>query len=130
MGKIVRHSQEELEKGARQKGAPDWAKVDALTDEEATSNALSDPDNRPLTDEELAAMKPAREVLPELLGEELAKELLKHRGRPKKQTRKQQITLRISPEVVEYFRSTGRGWQSRIDQTLQEAVKKKTTHAA
>lgn len=34
----------------------DWAKLDALTDEEIEAAALSDPDNPPLTDEQLAQM--------------------------------------------------------------------------
>lgn len=35
----------------------DWARVDAMTDEEAYQNALDDPDNPPLTDERLATMR-------------------------------------------------------------------------
>ncbi len=34
----------------------DWARLDAMTEEEIEANALSDPDNPPLTDEELANM--------------------------------------------------------------------------
>lgn len=34
----------------------DWARLDAMTEEEIEANALSDPDNPPLTDEELADM--------------------------------------------------------------------------
>ncbi|WP_310219344.1 helix-turn-helix domain-containing protein [Neorhizobium sp. 2083] len=33
----------------------DWARVDAMTDEEAEANALSDPDNPPMTGEQLRA---------------------------------------------------------------------------
>jgi len=33
----------------------------------------------------------------------------------------------MSPEVIEYFKSTGDGWQSRIDKTLREVVKRKAT---
>jgi putative transcriptional regulator len=43
----------------------DWARFDALTDEEVEAAALSDPDNPPLTEEELAQMRrvvSAREV--------------------------------------------------------------------
>lgn len=36
----------------------DWARVDAMTDEEVEANALSDPDNPPLTAEQLARLKP------------------------------------------------------------------------
>lgn len=36
----------------------DWARIDAMTDEEVEANALSDPDNPPLTAEELQRMHP------------------------------------------------------------------------
>jgi uncharacterized protein (DUF4415 family) len=51
-------------------------------DEALTRAAQSDPDNPPLTDEELANMRPAREILPQLIGENAARLLLKTRGRP------------------------------------------------
>jgi putative transcriptional regulator len=35
----------------------DWAKFSALTDEEVIARAMTDPDNRPLTDADLARMK-------------------------------------------------------------------------
>jgi putative transcriptional regulator len=35
----------------------DWAKIDAMTDEEIEAAARSDPDNPPLTDAELAQMR-------------------------------------------------------------------------
>ncbi|MGH2617929.1 MAG: helix-turn-helix domain-containing protein [Thermomicrobiales bacterium] len=37
----------------------DWARLEAMTEEEIEANALSDPDNPPLTPEELARMRPA-----------------------------------------------------------------------
>jgi hypothetical protein len=33
------------------KGQTDWARIDAMTEEEVEQNALSDPDNQPFTDE-------------------------------------------------------------------------------
>ena len=41
-------------------------------------------------------------------------------GRPKAQTTKVPIAIRLSPDVVEYFKATGSGWQSRIDAALHE----------
>ena len=41
-------------------------------------------------------------------------------GRPKAETVKVPIAIRLSPEVVEYFKATGAGWQSRIDSALHE----------
>ena len=35
----------------------DWVRLDAMTEEEIEANALSDPDNPPLTDEELARLQ-------------------------------------------------------------------------
>jgi putative transcriptional regulator len=38
------------------KSRTNWARLDAMTEEEIEANALSDPDNPPITDEELARM--------------------------------------------------------------------------
>jgi Ca2+-binding EF-hand superfamily protein len=40
----------------------DWAKLDAMTDEEIEAAARSDPDNPPLTDEELKNLRPVRKT--------------------------------------------------------------------
>ena len=39
------------------RGNTDWARLDALTNEEIVSEALSDPDAKPLTPEQLARMR-------------------------------------------------------------------------
>jgi len=39
---------------------------------------------------------------------------------------KERITIRLSPNVVETFRATGTGWQTRMDAALQDWLK---THA-
>lgn len=39
---------------------------------------------------------------------------------------KERITIRLSPEVVETFRASGAGWQTRMDAALQDWLK---THA-
>ena len=41
-------------------------------------------------------------------------------GRPKAEKTKVPIAIRLSPDVVEYFKATGAGWQSRIDAALHE----------
>ena len=43
-------------------------------------------------------------------------------GRPKSDSPKKAISIRLSPEVVEYFQATGIGWQTRVDEALQEYV--------
>ena len=37
--------------------AVDWARIDAMTDEEIEAAAVADPDNPPLTDEQLRSMR-------------------------------------------------------------------------
>jgi uncharacterized protein (DUF4415 family) len=43
-------------------------------------------------------------------------------GRPKAADPKRQITLRLDPDVLEKFRATGKGWQSRINAELRKAL--------
>ncbi len=51
----------------------------------------------------------------------------KLRGRPKAAITKERITIRLSPDVVGAFRSTGQGWQTRVDAALRDWLK---THSA
>lgn len=44
---------------------------------------------------------------------------------PQKAPIKKQISLRLSPEVIEHFKATGKGWQTRIDETLKKAIEPK-----
>ncbi|MDY5420891.1 BrnA antitoxin family protein [Actinobacillus porcinus] len=79
-------------------------------------------DNTPLTDEELAQFRPLAEVMPaEFVNMVLAHqtERKKMRGKQKAPT-KQVTTIRLSPVVLEKFRATGKGWQSRINDVLLE----------
>jgi len=43
-------------------------------------------------------------------------------GRPLSANPKQQVTLRLDPDVLEKFRATGKGWQSRINAELRKAL--------
>lgn len=44
---------------------------------------------------------------------------------PQKTPTKKLVSLRLSPEVIDHFKSTGPGWQTRIDSTLRESIKKR-----
>ena len=44
------------------------------------------------------------------------------RGRPPLESPKQAIKLRIDADVVEHFRKTGPGWQTRINEALRRAL--------
>ena len=60
----------------------------------------------PFTDEEWARVKPLVRV-----------------GRPFAAVTKERITIRLSREVVDQFRASGDGWQTRIDLALKEWLK-------
>lgn len=44
-------------------------------------------------------------------------------GRPPLDVHKKVVTIRLTPSVVEQFKATGKGWQTRMDQALQEWLK-------
>jgi len=71
-----------------------------------TTAARSDPDAQPLTPSQLKAMVPLKAL----------------RGRPKSENRKLLVSVRYSPEVVAYFKSTGEGWQTLMDSVLRKYV--------
>jgi uncharacterized protein (DUF4415 family) len=50
----------------------------------------------------------------------------KLRGRPRAPVTKERITIRLSPEVVGAFRSTGDGWQTRMDSALKDWLRTHT----
>jgi uncharacterized protein (DUF4415 family) len=43
---------------------------------------------------------------------------------PQKAPTKTLVSLRLSPEVIDHFKATGRGWQTRIDGALLESIKR------
>ncbi len=49
---------------------------------------------------------------------------LSKRGRPKSEIHAKNISIRLDPTVENYFRSLGKGWQSRINSVLKEWVEK------
>jgi uncharacterized protein (DUF4415 family) len=84
---------------------------------------LIDDENPEWTDQDFARARPAAEVLSEQFGAEAVARLLKpKRGRPPKAARKRATNIRLSPEVLEYFRATGPGWQTRVDEVLKSHV--------
>lgn len=43
-------------------------------------------------------------------------------GRPKADNPKTQVTLRLDPSIIQYFKEGGKGWQSRINAVLKAYV--------
>lgn len=77
---------------------------------------------RELTAEDLKHFKPAAEILPKELLAVLPKRRPGQRG-PGKRPTKEVVNIRLAPEVVEAFRATGRGWQTRINDVLRDWLK-------
>ena len=46
------------------------------------------------------------------------------RGRPKSEAAKKLVSIRLDPDVIERFRATGPGWQSRINALLRKYLDK------
>ncbi|HKG83947.1 MAG TPA: BrnA antitoxin family protein [Beijerinckiaceae bacterium] len=74
--------------------------------------------NPELTDEELANLRPAREVLPPELYEAFKQ---KARG-PQVAPTKQLVSLRLDPDVIAHFKAQGAGWQTRINKALRKVM--------
>jgi uncharacterized protein (DUF4415 family) len=118
---IVSYTFEELEAMlARGEDETDWARVDAKTEEELAADMASDPawDGVPVDWVSRA---------------HLATGLMSGRTENKRQ-----VTMRFDADVLEYFKSQGRGWQSRmnavlrgfVDQAHQNSAKPMPAHKA
>lgn len=79
-----------------------------------------DDENPEWTREEIRRARPALEGIAELFGPEAAESLRRGRGRPAKLDRKVNQTLRLDADVLEAYRHTGSGWQTRINAVLRE----------
>lgn len=79
---------------------------------------LGDDDDAPELDAAFfEKARPAREVIPEAAQADFKRSP----GRPKSSAPKKPVSLRLSPDVVEKFKASGPGWQTRMDEALKEA---------
>ena len=98
---IVRYTLDEARQIPRLTGGPDPT---AMTDEELTANALSDPDNPPLPDDFFEKAK--RMLLEDLLPET-----------------KERVCIRLDHDVLAWFRSQKKkGYQTAINAVLRAFV--------
>lgn len=81
------------------KGKTDWARVDALTDEDIAKAVAEDPDAAPLLDAEW--FKQARIVLPEP---------------------KVAVSIRLDRDVLDWFKRQGTRYQTRMNAVLRAYV--------
>ena len=93
---FVRYTRAELPEGRT-----DWERLRNMTEEEIEANALSDPDNPPMTEEELARLEP---VIP--------------------------VWLHLHPDVVAYFEKTGPRHFGAINDVLKDYVRARTAAEA
>ena len=54
---------------------------------------------------------------------------LVRRGRPPSAAKKEAVSIRLSPDVLTYFRAGGPGWQTRVDAELRRLVKRRSKSA-
>jgi uncharacterized protein (DUF4415 family) len=85
-----------LEEVRKMKGQTDWARLDAMTDEEIERNAAEDPDNPPWTDEDWANAQ---------------------RVDPRKHT-----AVWLDRDIVEWFKEQGPHFQGRINGALRAYI--------
>jgi uncharacterized protein (DUF4415 family) len=74
-----------------------------------------------LTDEQIKQLRPASEFFAEW-----GIPMPTPRGRPKAEQPKQSVTMRLDADVVDYFKSTGPGWQTRMNEVLAREARKKS----
>ncbi|KGD99505.1 MULTISPECIES: BrnA antitoxin family protein [Rhizobium/Agrobacterium group] len=80
----------------------------------------SDPDAPEATNEELAKAKPFREALPHLAAS-IDRERAR-RGRPPIEKPRKHVSLRLDPDIIDHYKATGKGWQSRMNEALRKAA--------
>ena len=93
---IVSYTSENMPKDTQ----TDWARIDAMTEEEIERNALEDPDAPPITEEQ---WKNAVLVVP---GEE----------------GKERIALWIDKDVLRHFGKGSKGYQKRLNAALRKVM--------
>ena len=71
---------------------------------------------RLLSSEDFKEFKSAPEILPASLIKKLGV-----RG-PQKSPKKVVTTIRLSPDIIQKFKATGDGWQSRVDAALRQFI--------
>jgi uncharacterized protein (DUF4415 family) len=86
--------------GDRRKGKTDWARVDALTDDDIAKAVANDPDAVPIDIDWSDAVL----IIP-----------------PKKQA----ISIRVDEDVLNFFKKEGDGYQRRINAVLRSYMQQK-----
>jgi len=78
---------------------------------------MTDEENPEWTDEMFVQAEPMTKADPELV--EMSKSLS---SQPKTDNSKILLSIHYSPEVIDFFKSTGKDWQARMDEVLRSYV--------
>ncbi|MEZ4504265.1 MAG: BrnA antitoxin family protein [Thermomicrobiales bacterium] len=90
---IVSYTDEELREKRRREGTrTDWTRVDALTEEEIEASIDYEAEGHPMWETARMIYDPAC---------------------------KKQITLRLDPDIIEFFKAGGPGYQTRMNAVLR-----------
>ncbi len=103
----------------RTQSKTDWNRVQAYKDDERIPYAPQDGPYDPNDAEATRAFFERADLI------RRGKVVRRGKRGPQKAPTKKLVSLRLSAEVVDHFKSSGRGWQTRIDGTLREAIKKR-----
>lgn len=95
-----------------------FKEIEAEYGEEVAINVgiARDPDAPELDEEWFRRARPATEVVPHIV-----ERWRRTRGKQKAPT-KEAISIRLDSDILVYYRATGKGWQSRINETLRKYV--------
>ena len=93
-----------------------FREIEAEYGEEVAINVgiARDPDAPELDDSWFERARPATEVVPHIV-----ERWRRTRGKQKAPT-KEPISIRLDSDILVYYRATGKGWQSRINETLRK----------
>lgn len=87
-----------------------------------TSTQRTAVENPEWTKTTFSKARPATEVLPEIFGANVAKKMLRPRGRPKTGKARTAISIRLPPETLARWKATGAGWQTRMAKVLDKVI--------
>jgi uncharacterized protein (DUF4415 family) len=90
-------------------------------DERINRGIAADTDNPEWTDEDFARALPAKDVLPRHLYAAAVKRYRGQRGRQRSPL-KQAVTLRVDPDILAWYKATGPGWQTRMNDALRRSL--------
>jgi uncharacterized protein (DUF4415 family) len=79
---------------------------------------LTDSQNPEWTEADFARARPGAEVLPP----EAIKAFARARGRPRIESPKVAVSLRLDPDVLAYFKAKGPGWRRLVNEALRKSI--------